>query len=236
MSASIRKFNGSSGTFMSVVADSTQGLSTHIRELMFGPDGFLYVTDASHGSTPAPKILRVNVSAGTVTEFGLYPGGSVSSRGTALIAARLPSGMTIGPDNLLYVTDAANSLVSRFNSTTGAFVDDFSVSYHGRGALFQKALFNPFTPAGCDFTYAIGNRVFHDNGNGGGIAWQWHSRRHRAGRQWCVMRLLTHDGSAVAGVPIRPTDASGYYRFDGVVPGYYYVSVQASRTSTPAVR
>lgn len=236
MSASIRKFNGSSGTFMSVVADSMQGLSNHIRELMFGPDGFLYVTDASHGSTPAPKILRVNVSAGTVTEFGLYPGGSVSSRGTGLIAARLPSGMTMGPDNLLYVTDAANSLVSRFNSTTGAFVDDFSVSYHSsQGTLFQKALFNPFTPAGCDFTYAIGNRVFHDNGNGGGIAGNGIQDGTEPGISGVVMRLLTHDGSAVAGVPDQTTDASGYYRFDGVVPGYYYVSVQASNFNTGGV-
>jgi len=46
------------------------------------------------------------------------------------------------------------------------------------------------------------------------------------------MRLLAHDGSAVAGVPDQTTDASGYYRFDGVVPGYYVVSVQAANFNT----
>jgi hypothetical protein len=73
----------------------------------FGPDGNLYVADATHGT-----VLRFNPVSGAAM-------GTLVSAGTGLSS---PNGMTFGPDGNLYVADFQNGLVE-FNGSTGAFMN-----------------------------------------------------------------------------------------------------------------
>jgi hypothetical protein len=83
---------------------TNNGITTGVA---FGPDGNLYVADATHGA-----VLRYNPVTG-----GLI--GTFVSAGSGLSQ---PNGMTFGPDGNLYVSDFANGLV-KFNGSTGAFMN-----------------------------------------------------------------------------------------------------------------
>jgi hypothetical protein len=77
-------------------------------------------------------------------------------------------------------------------------------------------------------TFSIGNRVFADNGAGGGTANNGVQDGAEPGIANVVMKLYAADG---AGKPTGSvlstmnTDASGYYRFDGLLAGTYVVVV-----------
>ncbi len=77
-------------------------------------------------------------------------------------------------------------------------------------------------------SYSIGNRVWLDDGTGGGTANDGIQNGGETGLSLVPVRLFAADAS---GTPIGSalqstnTDASGYYRFDGVTPGNYVVVV-----------
>jgi protocatechuate 3,4-dioxygenase beta subunit len=80
-----------------------------------------------------------------------------------------------------------------------------------------------FTP-----TYSIGNRVFCDNGAGGGVENNGLQDGTEPGISNVLVRLFTSDasGNPTSGIlATTNTDVNGYYRFDGLVTGTYVVMV-----------
>jgi MYXO-CTERM domain-containing protein len=116
----VRRYNGTSGDFISTfVADGSGGLRDP-RGMVFGPDGNLYVSSATTN-----KILRYNGTTGA-------PMGDFAS-GSGLWG---PHGLVFGPDGNLYVSSYYSNSVLRFDAT-GAFVDTFVASVSGPlGLLF----------------------------------------------------------------------------------------------------
>ena len=81
---------------------------------------------------------------------------------------------------------------------------------------------------GIQQTFSLGNRVFADNGVGGGTANNGVQDGTEPGIAGVVMKLYAADGSgnptnSVLGT--TNTDADGYYRFDGLVAATYVVVV-----------
>ena len=77
-------------------------------------------------------------------------------------------------------------------------------------------------------TYSIGNRVFADNGSGGGTAANGIQDGTEGGIANVGVRLYAADGGGNAtgsALATTTTDASGYYRFDSVLAGTYVVVV-----------
>jgi len=68
---------------------------------------------------------------------------------------------------------------------------------------------------------SIGHRVFNDNGAGWRHGQQRYPGRHRTGIAGVVVKLFADDGSGNptgTALDTQTTDASGYYRFDGLAP------------------
>ena len=85
---------------------------------------------------------------------------------------------------------------------------------------------------GLYLAYTVGNRVWRDNGNGGGTADNGIRDGSEAGISGVTVAIYADnnsdgvaDGTALATVT---TDSSGYYRFDGLVAGKYVVGIPAS--------
>lgn len=79
--------------------------------------------------------------------------------------------------------------------------------------------------------FALGNRVFLDDGVGGGIAGDGKQNGGEAGIANVTIKLCGVDGSnnpTGAALGTTTTDASGYYRFDGLVAGTYVVVVDVA--------
>ena len=77
-------------------------------------------------------------------------------------------------------------------------------------------------------TYSIGNRVFYDNGAGGGTANNGIQDGAEPGIANVVLKLYAADGSGNptgSVLATTNTDANGYYRFDGLPAGTYVVVV-----------
>jgi LPXTG-site transpeptidase (sortase) family protein len=77
--------------------------------------------------------------------------------------------------------------------------------------------------------YSLGNRVWLDDGAGGGTPADGLINGSEAGIGGVTVRLyrdLDDDGTADGGIfASEPTDANGYYRFDNLVAGHYIVEV-----------
>jgi uncharacterized repeat protein (TIGR01451 family)/fimbrial isopeptide formation D2 family protein len=87
-------------------------------------------------------------------------------------------------------------------------------------------------------TFSIGNRVFLDNGVGGGTPSDGIQNGTEPGIPNATVRLLDSGGNPVQTVP---TDANGYYRFDNVPAGTYTIEVVGSTlpagvTSSPSTQ
>jgi uncharacterized protein (TIGR03437 family) len=100
-----------SGTLLRIFANDPAISSP--REILFGPDGNLYMSIVSNGpSTNA--VLQFNGTSGKLTR---------TYAGTPL---NYPRGLAFGPDGNLYVANADGNNIVRFNGTTGAYIDIFS--------------------------------------------------------------------------------------------------------------
>lgn len=125
-------------------------------------------------------------------------------------------------------------------------VDDDNNGYPlaGQGVVSRAATLAAASRQDVDFgftaTYSLGNRVFLDDGNGGGVANDGLRNGGEAGLAGVVVKLFAADananptGSALA---TQTTDAEGYYRFDGLYYGQYVAVVDkdASPSLNPLV-
>ena len=91
----------------------------HSRDVLFGPDGLLYVS-----SNLTDEVLRFDAATGQFVDAFVTAGSGGLDR---------TSGLTFGPDANLYVSSAATDQVLRYDGTTGAFIDAFVTA--GSGGL-----------------------------------------------------------------------------------------------------
>ena len=127
---------------------------------------------------------------------------------------------------------ADDALDSDGNVTTG-----YTGIYNLTAAEVDLTVDMGYTPY-----FSIGNRVFLDDGNGGGTLNDGTQQPNEAGIPNVTLRLL--DGTAtpvddpgIAGVQdyVVTTDTNGYYRFDSLLTGDYIVEVLASSLPTGLV-
>jgi uncharacterized repeat protein (TIGR01451 family) len=88
-----------------------------------------------------------------------------------------------------------------------------------------------FAPPVPPSTFSIGNRVWLDNGVGGGVANDGMQNGAEPGIASVVVKLFACDGAGnPTGAVLQTvtTDSSGYYRFDGVTAGCYIVAVDVT--------
>jgi streptogramin lyase len=124
----VLRYNGTTGAFRDAfVPDGRGGLAKPF-DLVFGPDGNLYVSDGENG------VLRYNGLTGA------FLGTFVAEGSGGLNAA---SGLTFGPDGNLYVSSIGNGAVLRFNGTNGGFIDSFVPSGSGGLAAPRGLAFGP---------------------------------------------------------------------------------------------
>jgi Ca2+-binding RTX toxin-like protein len=108
-SSAIRRYDGATGAFLDTfVASGAAG-----SDLVFGPDGNLYVSTAS-------KVVRFR------GPFGSSPGAALGDFVTSGSGGLSGAGaLAFGPDGNLYVLSSLTDSVLRYNGTTGAFIDVF---------------------------------------------------------------------------------------------------------------
>ena len=127
------------------------------------------------------------------------------------------------PADVLYWANTYEAL-SLGKSSYSAYVYS---NYNGT-AEAQMLLGPEFTDSGPATTFSIGNRVFNDNGAGGGTANNGIQDGTEPGIANVLMNLYAADGSGNptgSVVATTITDANGYYRFDGLPAGTYVVVV-----------
>ncbi len=116
------RYDGRTGTFLDVFVASGSGGLDGPTDLLFGPDGHLYVS-SFHNS----RVLRYNGGTGAFLDEFVDPGSG------GLVN---PEGLVFGPDGEFYVSNSAPGVldsVLRYDGTTGAFRDEFAAV--GSGGL-----------------------------------------------------------------------------------------------------
>src|SRR5712692_2060500 len=108
--SNVLRYDGKTGAFIDVFVPSVSGLAGGVGDLLFGPDGKLYVAVLS-----ANVVRRYNGLTGAfIDDFA--SGGGLSS----------PFGLAFGPDGNLYVASSGTEAVLRYSGRTGAFLDTFA--------------------------------------------------------------------------------------------------------------
>jgi DNA-binding beta-propeller fold protein YncE len=94
--------------------------------MTFGPDGNLYVAIAGLGTGAPGGVVRFQ------GPLGAHPGAPIGPF-VALGSGGLkdPTRLRFGPDGALYVANAFDSSVLRYDGRTGAFIDRFVTAGHG---------------------------------------------------------------------------------------------------------
>jgi hypothetical protein len=107
--AQVLRYNGTTGEFVDAFVPTGSGGLKGRSDLVFGPDGHLYLAN--------DDVLRYHGTTGAF--LGTFvPNGTGGLWGAGVLA--------FGPDGHLFLgTSQPFALVSRFNGSTGAFIDDF---------------------------------------------------------------------------------------------------------------
>jgi WD40 repeat protein/serine/threonine protein kinase len=117
---SVRRYDGTTGaplptpgqTGAVFVAPGNGGLRRNIGQLVFGPDGRLYIASFS-----THAVLRYDSTTGAFLD-AFVPAGSGG--------LRAPLGLAFGPDGNLCVVSQGTNAVLRYHGTTGAYLDAFT--------------------------------------------------------------------------------------------------------------
>ena len=132
--------------------------------------------------------------------------------------------------------------MSLTQANQGQDLHDSDATVNGVNAVISVTTGNPggnnhtydfgFQPA-----YSLGNRVWLDDGTGGGVADNGVQDGTEVGIGNVVVNLYAdtnNDGTPDGGIiGTQTTDANGYYRFDNLLPGYYIVEIAASNFTGP---
>ncbi len=149
----VLRYNGITGSFIDAFVPLGSGGLRGPTELIFGPDGNLYVSDywdqnvkryngstgaflgifTSGGSPLAPQGLRFGADGNLYLADELqvlrYNGSTGAYIGVFVPAGsgglQEPQCIVFGPDGNLYVSDPLGHAVRRYSGTTGAFIDSF---------------------------------------------------------------------------------------------------------------
>ena len=165
----ILKFDGKTGAFISVFAkgDGTAaGLLNGPNDLLFGPEGKLYVTtqgsvaDGTGGISFKfdSQVLRYDTTTGAGEVFAPAPAKTPNGLGFVSLL-----GMIIGPDGLLYTTDFAGGIRS-YNTTTKALVQTIDTGKLFGGSISTTIGAPAFGPDGSLYAPAFNGNNFVVNG------------------------------------------------------------------------
>ncbi len=106
------RYDGATGAFIDHFLAPGSIPSMFSEFLRFGPDGNLYVSTGAILN----GILRLDGQTGAIIDLPVLPGaGGLTD----------PHAFTFGPDGRLYVASFGSHQVLRYNTTTGAFIDEF---------------------------------------------------------------------------------------------------------------
>jgi hypothetical protein len=153
----------------------------------------------------------------------------VEDGGDGLSAGKVQASTgTPTPSDVLYWATNYEALSLGKSSYSAYVYSNVDDTYGPVGGVAQMLLGPEFTDSGPATFFSIGNRVFNDNGAGGGTANNGINDGAEPGIANVVMDIYAADGSgnptgSVLATTI--TDASGYYRFDGLPAGTYVVVV-----------
>jgi hypothetical protein len=207
-----------------------------------GIDGVPMRLYAADGTT---LISSTVTSAGGFYRFANLPAGQyiieVATTAPALagLASSTGPGQSDDPSN--NIDDDDNGTVV---TTTTVRSTVFSLTPGTPGAQQNNILNDPvgvtenptidfgFTPV-----YSLGNRVWVDDGAGGGGANDGLQDGNELGRGGVIVRLLDSSGNIAtdlngAQLADQTTDANGYYRFDNLLAGDYVVEIIADNFAT----
>ncbi len=132
---------------------------------------------------------------------------------------------TTQPNLLGYTTTTPNvgAGVNAVRDSNGVTSANFAIANVTTGTAGQNNHtidFGFFTPS-----YSLGNRVWFDDGRGGGTANDGIQNGTEIGIDGVTVNLLDSLGNVIA---TTVTTAGGYYRFDNLAPGSYTVEIAAS--------
>jgi len=127
----IQRYDSQNGCFIDHFVSSSPSPTFNPRDLVFGPDGNLYVVSSIDG------IYRFDgTTGGYIDLFVPVDFGTVYTLDA-------PAALLFGPDDNLYVCDMNNGSVIRFNGVTGAYIDDFVSPYSGNLDAPREMVFGP---------------------------------------------------------------------------------------------
>jgi len=127
----IQRYDSQNGCFIDHFVSSAPSPTFNPRDLVFGPDGNLFVVSSTDG------VYRFNGTTGALIDlFVAVDFGTVYNLDA-------PAALLFGPDDNLYVCDMNNGSVIRFNGTTGAYIDDFVPPYSGNLDAPRDMVFGP---------------------------------------------------------------------------------------------
>lgn len=193
-------------------------------EINVGPDGILGTADDAPGG-------MVTNAGGNYVFSGL-------PQGQYIVRTTSPAG-TASTIDTFNATDSANPNTNADNNDNGIGLgnglvssDAVTLTAGSTGALANNTVTqatgttrNPTVDFGFVGEVAIGNIVWFDDGAGGGTSNNGILDGGEVGVQNVTVELYTSTGTLVA---TTVTDVNGYYEFDQLYPGTYYVFIPAA--------
>lgn len=144
----ILRYSGTNGAFRGTFVPNGSGGLCFPFDLVFGPDGNLYVVDRDFYTTGSGfGVLRYNGLSGAFL-------GAFVPRGSGGLTNA--SGLVFGPDGNLYVSSFNTDSVLRYNGTNGLFIDAFVAARSG-GLVGPQGL--AFGPDGRLYVCSAGNHA-----------------------------------------------------------------------------
>jgi glucose/arabinose dehydrogenase len=155
----VDEYDVNTGRFLGSLAPTNFPGQFNPRGVVFGPDGYLYVSSFDTTNLLVGYVLRFNPDTGASTIVAVNNGDGVNQPGETQDLHR-PEGLAFGPDGKLYVTsfrananDTDKILV--LNRVTGAVQDEVILDQAGQPRAFGQAL--EFGPDGKLFLPISGN-------------------------------------------------------------------------------
>ncbi len=193
-------------------------------EINVGPDGILGTADDAAGG------MVTNAGGNylfTALPQGQYIVKTTSPTGTASTVDTFNPADTAAPDTNADNNDNGIGLASGLVSSGVATLTPGSTGALNNNVVTQATgtMSNPTVDFGFVGQVAIGNRVWLDDGAGGGISNNGIIDGGEVGVGNVTVELYTSTGTFVSSTV---TDASGHYQFDLLYPGTYYTFIPAT--------